>query len=135
MMVWRTIAQYRTMLTRMQVMFDIDNLVTVCCLKRGTSRAPPLMRLVKWIWLMCYMYDIRLVASHIAGVDNVRPDLLSRGAQPTLAATDGRCALHAAAAAGHVRACELLLSTLTDPSEAIRAMQMTDAKWTRSGIC
>ena len=32
------------------------------------------------IWMQCALYDIEIVASHLAGIDNRVPDLLSRWA-------------------------------------------------------
>ena len=84
LMVWWGLMQYKHLMFGMTIQFAIDNLVTVLCLKKGGSRSKVLMELVKRIWLTCILNNIRLVPWHIPGIENVKPDGLSRGCRPTL---------------------------------------------------
>lgn len=65
-----------------------------------------------------------------AGYDDAVEYLLAHGADPTLTAMDGRSALHAAAAAGHVSTCRLIYSAAAaiSPSTAARLAQAKDGE-------
>ena len=56
-----------------------DNMVTVRALRKGSSSSAVMRSLIRQIRLICVSYDIQFCAAHIAGVDNIMADSLSRG--------------------------------------------------------
>lgn len=56
-----------------------DNMVTVRALRKGASSSAVMRSLIRQIRLICVSYDIQFCVAHIAGVDNVLADSLSRG--------------------------------------------------------
>ena len=55
-----------------------NNQVVVNCVNNGSSKCPLIMSLIRKLFFVAasFNFDIRLV--HIAGMENVGPDLLSR---------------------------------------------------------
>ncbi len=60
------------------VRFRSDNMAVVEVLKARTSRDPIMMHLLRCLHFLCAVHDVRISASHIAGVDNIEADALSR---------------------------------------------------------
>ena len=81
-MLWWSLACWSTVLQGDSVLFEVDNTTTMWAVKRGSSRSVVLMELVRRVWLLCILHNIRLTVKHLAGVDHVRPVALSRGARP-----------------------------------------------------
>jgi hypothetical protein len=81
-MLWWSMACWVKLVEGGKVLFLVDNIVTMWAVRRGSSRSPVLMELVRRVWLLCILHGVVLEVEHIAGVDNVRPDALSRGAKP-----------------------------------------------------
>ena len=59
-----------------------DNMAVVEILRARSSRDPELMHLLRCLHFFAAKYDIRLSASHIAGVENTMADALSRNNLP-----------------------------------------------------
>lgn len=66
-----------------------------------------------------------LLMASAAGAEEIVSWLLDAGADPLLRSEAGWCALHAAAAAGHVRVCEQLLDAVS-PGDAARMQGFAD---------
>ena len=64
--------------TTKRVLIQCDNLAMVHSVNKGTSKNPAIMSLVRDLYFVCshFNFDIRL--THLAGVLNIGPDLLSR---------------------------------------------------------
>jgi hypothetical protein len=60
------------------VLVRSDNAAVVAALTSGSARDPILMHLLHSLHFFLAHYDIRLLARHIAGVDNTAADALSR---------------------------------------------------------
>ena len=65
-------------LTRTRVLIQCDNLGLVTAIAKGSSRDKDVMRLLRCMWFLVAYFDIDLHAEHIAGVDNITADQLSR---------------------------------------------------------
>ena len=66
------------LLTKKHVLFQCDNSSLVDAIKKGSSKDPLVMHLLRCLWLFVAVYDIDLAAEHIAGVTNQVADMLSR---------------------------------------------------------
>lgn len=55
-----------------------DNSTTVSCLNRGTSSNCQLMKYLRYMFWLSVIYNFRLTACHVPGVDNVLADRISR---------------------------------------------------------
>jgi hypothetical protein len=66
------------LLSGRRVLLECDNSSVVFCVNQGTSKSPPVMDLIRNLFFIAarFSFDLRLV--HVAGVDNVAADLLSR---------------------------------------------------------
>ena len=62
-----------------RVLHWCDNMVSVRALRKGNSSSAVLKALIRQIRLICVSFDIQYCVAHIAGVDNVMADALSRG--------------------------------------------------------
>jgi hypothetical protein len=62
---------------RVHVHTDCESVIKAW--KKGDSRKTEMAALVRTLLFMCAVYDLELHLDFIAGVDNVRADLLSRG--------------------------------------------------------
>ena len=60
------------------VRFQCDNLAVVSCVNNGSSKCPLIMGLIRKLFFIAATHDFDVRLSHIPGVDNVGPDLLSR---------------------------------------------------------
>lgn len=60
------------------ILFHCDNLSVVHIINKQTSKDRVLMRLVRRLVVMCLRYNIMFQAEHIAGLENVYADQLSR---------------------------------------------------------
>ena len=65
--------------TRKRILFHCDNLSIVDCLKSGSSRSPPVMSLLRALFLVCAQHSFTMSAKHIPGVANNIADAISRG--------------------------------------------------------
>lgn len=62
----------------LHVLFRSDNMAVVEILKTKTSRDSNIMHLLRCLHFFCAIHDIRISATHIAGVANIPADALSR---------------------------------------------------------
>ena len=65
-------------LTRRRILFQCDNYSLVAAISKGSSKDPLVMHLLRCLWLFVALYDIDIVAEHIAGMNNQVADMLSR---------------------------------------------------------
>lgn len=63
---------------RLRVAFHCDNQSVVACLTSGTSRAPPVMSLLRKLFIICATNNFHIVAYHVPGKANAIADSLSR---------------------------------------------------------
>ena len=61
-----------------KLLIRLDNIASVAIVNSGFTRDKKLASIARNIWMQWALYDIDLVASHLAGVDNRIADLLSR---------------------------------------------------------
>jgi hypothetical protein len=62
-----------------KILFHCDSLTIVQAWRRGDSRKPHISGLIRTLLFIAASHDFNLNVMHIAGVDNVAADLLSRG--------------------------------------------------------
>ncbi len=60
------------------ILFRSDNMAVVYILRAKTSKDANVMHLLRCLHFLCAMFDIRISATHIPGVENVLADALSR---------------------------------------------------------
>lgn len=65
-------------LAKRVVLFQCDNLSLVTAISKGSSKDPKVMQLLRCLSFFVAFFDIELRAEHIAGVDNIAADHLSR---------------------------------------------------------
>ena len=65
-------------LVRQCILFQCDNYSLVVAINKGSSKHPLVMHLLRCLWLFVALYDIDIVAEHIAGATNQVADMLSR---------------------------------------------------------
>ena len=65
-----------------RVLVICDNSTSVSCINRGTSRSPLLMKYLRYMFWLSVVYNFRLTAMHVPGVDNVLADKISRLHEP-----------------------------------------------------
>ena len=63
---------------RQRILFQCDNYSLVAAINEGSSKHPLVMHLLRCLWLFVALYDIDIVAEHIAGATNQVADMLSR---------------------------------------------------------
>eukprot|EP00961_Rhodomonas_salina_P130771 1760531-Rhodomonas_salina.1 len=56
-----------------------DNMTAVVAINTGRCKSDRVLRLVRWLHILCAEHDIQLWVCHIAGEINIVPDQLSRG--------------------------------------------------------
>ena len=61
-----------------KLLIHLDNIASVAIVNSGFTRDKKLASIARNIWMQCALYDIELVASHLAGIENRVADLLSR---------------------------------------------------------
>jgi hypothetical protein len=61
------------------VLLHSDCMPVVLAWRKGDSPEPQMAALLRTLWFLCAKHDFMLTVQHIAGVDNVCADLLSRG--------------------------------------------------------
>ena len=66
------------LLARKLVLFLCDHSSLVGAIKKGSSKNPLVMHLLRYLWLFVAVYDIDLTAEHIAGITNQVADMLTR---------------------------------------------------------
>ncbi|XP_065915626.1 uncharacterized protein [Dysidea avara] len=71
-------AIWRPLLSGYRVEFKCDNRSVVDSINKGSSKEPIAMHLLRCLWFFSAHFDIRVVASHIPGVENIAADQLSR---------------------------------------------------------
>ncbi|XP_065177334.1 uncharacterized protein LOC135807904 [Sycon ciliatum] len=64
--------------SRRRIQFQCDNKAVVDCIRSGTCRSPPVMTLIRALYLLCIEHDFLVSAVHIPGVTNTVADALSR---------------------------------------------------------
>ena len=64
-------------LTRQCILFQCNNYSLVAAINRVSSKHPLVMHLLRCLWLFVALYDIDMVAEHIAGATNQVADMLS----------------------------------------------------------
>ena len=55
-----------------------DNTGAVSAINKGSSKDKTAMHLLRCLWFFAALFQIRITATHIAGIDNVAADMLSR---------------------------------------------------------
>ena len=68
------------------VLLHSDCEPVVLAWRKGDSPASAMTELLRLLWFLCARYDFTLTVEHIAGVDNVCADLLSRSQIPAFLA-------------------------------------------------
>ena len=76
-------AVYGPHLSRQQVLFQCDNQSLVSAISKGYSKEPSVMHLLRCLWFFTAVFDISIVAEHIAGATNCAADMLSRNNMTT----------------------------------------------------
>ena len=61
-----------------RLLINLDNMASVAIVNSGFTKDIKLAAIARNIWMQCALYDIEIVASHLAGVENKVADLLSR---------------------------------------------------------
>ena len=69
---------FQNVFSNKSVLFRTDNEALVPIINKGTSKDAQIMQLLRLMVLQCLKANILVRAKHIAGVDNERPDCLSR---------------------------------------------------------
>jgi len=64
--------------TRRRIRFHCDNAAVVACIKSGTSRSEPIMKLIRSLYHVSVKHSFLVSAVHIPGVANTIADSLSR---------------------------------------------------------
>ena len=67
-----------SLFARDHILFQCDNYSIVAAINKGSSKDPLVMHLLRCFWLFVALYDIDIVAEHIAGAPNQVADMLSR---------------------------------------------------------
>ena len=65
-------------MARVEILVKSDNLNVVTAINKGSYREAVVMHLLRCIWFFVAHFDIRVVAKHLPGKDNVMADGLSR---------------------------------------------------------
>ena len=60
------------------VLFQCDNISVVAAIKKGSSKDPLVMHLLRSLWFFVAYFDICLTVEHLAGCLNITADHLSR---------------------------------------------------------
>lgn len=68
--------------TNHKILLMTDNTVTVSGINRGTSKNKTIMGLLRYLFCLSVQYNFVIRAVHIAGVNNVKADLISRLHEP-----------------------------------------------------
>ena len=63
---------------RHRIRFHCDNSAVVACLASGTCKSPPVMSLLRRLFLVCAKYNFTVAAQHLPGSSNTIADALSR---------------------------------------------------------
>ena len=63
---------------RLRVVFHCDNRSVVDAIAAGSSRSPPVMHLLRVLFMLCSLHCFHVTAVHVAGVANPIADALSR---------------------------------------------------------
>ena len=71
-------AVWRSMLSKRSIEFKCDNRSVVDAIKKGSSKDVMAMHLLRCLWFLTAISDIRIIVSHIPGALNTSADLLSR---------------------------------------------------------
>ena len=71
-------AVWGTSLSRSRVKFQCDNLILVEVINKGSSKDVMVMHLLRCLWFFQAFFNLNIVASHIPGVLNTAPDMISR---------------------------------------------------------
>ena len=63
---------------RERIRIHCDNQAVVDCVRSGTSRAPPVMHLLRTLFWVCALLNFNISVVHVAGISNPIADALSR---------------------------------------------------------
>ena len=61
-----------------KLLINLGNMASISIVNSGFTKDVKLAIIARNIWIQCALYDIEIVASHLAGADNRFADLLSR---------------------------------------------------------
>ena len=64
--------------SRERIRVHCDNSAVVDCVRSGTSRAPPVMDLLRTLFMVCSLFNFTVSVVHVAGTSNPVADALSR---------------------------------------------------------
>ena len=64
--------------SRKRIRVHCDNSAVVDCVRSGTSRAPPVMDLLRTLFVVCSLFNFTVSVVHVAGTPNPVADALSR---------------------------------------------------------
>ena len=74
-------------MVRRVVLFQCDNASVVSAVKKGSSKDPLIMRLLRCLWFFVAYFDTCLTIEHLAGALNITADQLSRNNMQSLFVT------------------------------------------------